>query len=189
MKYVTSDLHLGHKRIITETFSGRPWDTIEEHDKAIVDNIMKPLKRGDELFVLGDLSWSKDGYWRFFNSIPKKVTVHWVLGNHDLKPYKQWKHLVTSVCELKHIRIQKNTVALCHYPMITWNKSHYDSWMLYGHHHINGIGIEELDKLTSGKMLNVNIEMHDYKPWSEEEIVEYMSHRPHNWDYIDRKKP
>jgi len=88
---------------------------------------------------------------------------------------------------LKDVYIgDKLPVVLCHYPMLTWNKSHYNSFMLYGHHHTNSNGTAELAYKAEGKMLNVNVEFHNYMPWSEEEVIEYMSHRPDNWDLIRR---
>lgn len=151
---------------------------------TIIKNMFSPLKKGDMFFFLGDLSWSKDGYWQIFNNLPDGVEFHWILGNHDLKEWKQWRSHVTSTSELRHINVQKNTVALCHYPMLTWNKSHYNSFQLYGHHHEAGYGSDRLQDMISGKQLNVNCEFHDYKPWHEDEIIEYMNKRGDNWDRI-----
>lgn len=183
MKWFSSDWHLSHKNIIE--YSNRPFKSIEEMDNTIIENMFTPLKKGDELFFLGDMSWSKDTYRRVFDVIPKNISFHWIIGNHELNKWKRWRTNVTSTSELRHIKIQGNTVALCHYPMFTWNKSHYNSWMLYGHHHAGkDTSTDKVQQYLRGKMLNVNCEFHDYKPWSETEIIEYMSAQPDNWDYI-----
>ncbi len=152
-------------------------------DETIITNIISPLKPKDEFFFLGDLSWSHETTFKFFERFPKDVKFHWILGNHE-KGWEQFKKNCSSISSISETKIGDNSVILCHYPMITWNKSHYNSWQLFGHHHMKSNGWQELENKVVGKALNVNIEFHNYKPWSEEEIIEYMSHRQDNWDLI-----
>lgn len=184
MIYITSDFHLDHTNVLK--FSKRPFSSIEEMNRTIIKNILDVIKPGDIFYFLGDLAWSKKAYEDFFARWPRNVEFHWVLGNHDKKAWKQYKHHTTSVTDIKEIYIEKNPITLCHYPMLTWNKSHYNAFMLFGHHHENSHGTDQLDKLACGKMLNVNVEFHDYKPWSEKEILEYMNKRADNWDLIKK---
>jgi len=183
MKHFTSDFHLSHTGVIK--FSDRPFKDIIEMDDLIIKNVISPLKEGDDLYFLGDLSWTQDASFKFFNQIPYNVHFHWILGNHE-KGWERFKKYCTTIDKMQETVINGNTVIMCHYPMITWNKSHYNSWQLFGHHHAKSNGCEKIDKLASGKQLNVNIEFHDYRPWTEQEVEEYMSHRPDNWDLIRR---
>lgn len=57
-----------------------------------------------------------------------------------------------------------------------WNKSHYDSWHLFGHSH------GRLPAL--GKSLDVGVDGHDFAPWSWGEIKTYMAGRPHNENFL-----
>ena len=50
MKRYTSDLHLNHKNILK--YDKRPFNSIEEHDKGIIDNINSLVKETDELYIL-----------------------------------------------------------------------------------------------------------------------------------------
>ena len=187
MKYISSDFHLDHTLMIK--LGIRPFSSLEEMNNIIIQNLLNVLKPGDQFYFLGDLSWSKKGYYDFFNQWPKNVEFHWILGNHDKKQYKQYKHFASSISDIKEIYIgNKQPVTLCHYPMLTWNKSHYNAFMLYGHHHVGSNGTDKLNNLIQGKMLNVNCEMYDYKPWSENEILEYMEKKPDNWDLIKKDK-
>jgi calcineurin-like phosphoesterase family protein len=186
MKYWSSDWHLGHGNVIR--FLDRPFESVQEMNDTILKNMFSPLKKGDEFFFLGDLSWSKSAYQRVFDELPSGVSFHWLLGNHDLKEYKKWEFYCTSISELKHIKVKGITIALCHYPMVTWNKSHFNSYMLFGHHHAKGHGIQNLQQHTEGKMLNVNCEFNDYKPYSENDIIRIMENKPNNWDLIEKDR-
>jgi len=183
MKYFLSDLHLYHTNVLK--FGDRPFSSIEEMNTAIMYNINSVLKKGDDFYLLGDLAFRKEGYDLFFSEFPKYANLHWVLGNHD-KQYKKYEKYCTSVSLLKEIKIGGVHTTLCHYPMISWNKSHHNSWMLFGHHHSNAHGWEGIHERTKGKMLNVNCEFHDFTPWSEDEIVAYMETKEDNWDYIKK---
>lgn len=185
MKYFSSDWHLGHAKTIE--FSNRPFKDVEEMDKVICANMIGPLKDGDEFYFLGDMARDVASASKFFNQLPKHVKFFWILGNHE-RPAGQFKHRCVQQVPMKEIKIQsKYPVTLCHYPMITWNKSHYGAWQLFGHHHISSHGTNQLHKFVVGKQLNVNCEMHDYKPWSEDEIIEKMKTLPDNWDLIRDK--
>ena len=51
--YVTSDLHLGHDRdfVVAE----RGFETIESHDRTIVDSWNAVVDKTDEVYLLGDV--------------------------------------------------------------------------------------------------------------------------------------
>ena len=49
-------------------------------------------------------------------------------GSHD-----HW--LPDSAHEMWSKRIDGQLVVVCHYPMLRWEASHYNSWQLYGHVH------------------------------------------------------
>ena len=53
--YVTSDLHFGHKNIIK--YENRPFNNIEEMDKAIIDLWNETINDEDLIYILGDFSW------------------------------------------------------------------------------------------------------------------------------------
>lgn len=181
MKYFSSDWHLSHDKVIG--FSNRPFSSIRKMDETILRNMLSPLKKGDIFYFLGDLSLDRDITKRVLDSIPKGVTFVWILGNHD--------KVVTvnnniEITRMKEIKIGKKCVTLCHYPMKLWNKSQHNSWQLFGHIH-KGETFRQFP--INGKMLNVNCEYHNYKPWTEMEITQYMENMPDNFDYLNRQKP
>lgn len=89
MIYFTSDTHYHHKNICKGVSnwenkeSCRNFNTIEEMNKTIVDNINAVVKEDDVLYHLGD--WSFGGIekiWEFRKQLNCK-NIHLIYGNHD----------------------------------------------------------------------------------------------------------
>lgn len=145
--------------------------------------MIAPLKKGDDFYFLGDLYWDRNSYYKFYNQfILKCVAFHWITGNHDFHIFKNHENEIEDITPMKEVKFCGQSAVLCHYPMMTWNKSHYNSFMLFGHHHVNG----HAEPTIQGKMFNVNCEFNNFKPYSENDIVEIMSHKPDNFDYIKK---
>lgn len=56
--FFTSDLHFGHKNVIH--FDKRPFFTLDEMDKILIENWNNKVKPGDLVYVLGDMFWRSD---------------------------------------------------------------------------------------------------------------------------------
>lgn len=54
MIWVTADLHFGHANIMK--YCNRPFDSTENMDKTILDNINHCVSEDDELYILGDFA-------------------------------------------------------------------------------------------------------------------------------------
>ena len=82
--FLTSDLHFGHRNIL-HIGKGRPFKTIEEHDKALIDNWNSIVKSGDLVYVLGDFS-IEHTIDKIREPLSKLVGQKiLILGNHDRK--------------------------------------------------------------------------------------------------------
>ena len=79
--WFTSDLHLGHARIVE--LSHRPFATIEEHDETIADNWRRVVRPDDIVWLLGDAS--SEGTWQHALDIIRELPGRKMLitGNHD----------------------------------------------------------------------------------------------------------
>lgn len=191
MKYFSSDWHLGHENVIR--FSDRPFKNASEMDDAIISQMLAPLKPSDDFYFLGDMGTNENAIHRFFQGLPKKVKVYWILGNHDkqstIERFRNRCHFIGHMYETKLFigaGIPRQSITMAHYPMITWNKSHYGAWQLFGHHHAASHGHEEIPVRAGGKQLNVNCEFHNYLPVTENNLIEIMKKLPENWDLIKR---
>lgn len=192
--YFTSDLHLSHQSLM-RGFRGTKFKSTEEHNKVITNNLLS-IPRGSNLAILGDLFWkfsSKQAEEFFTNFKKAGISIYIIYGNHDKLSWFKYS-IIRSQGYKKEMSVEGQSISLNHYNEVVWNKSHYDSWLLYGHEHFEDATWMTAKKLPKdnmlyyGKKLNVNIELHDFKPWSFAEVKEYMDKRPHNWDFINKKK-
>jgi calcineurin-like phosphoesterase family protein len=183
--YFSSDFHLSHKKLMEV----REIDSLESMDNLILERFGDTVKDKSNFYFAGDLSWSPKATRRFFDLVHKKgINFYWALGNHE-RSRKDYKDFIPDCHCIQHIldiKIEGQPITICHYPMISWNKSHYGAWQLFGHHHEHKPGgtPSRLAALTLGKQLNINLEFHDYKPWNFQEIVEYMKTKDNNWDLV-----
>lgn len=77
--YVISDTHFGHSNILRYRTC---FNSIEEHDKIITENILKTCGKRDSLYILGDVCIYKDGF-KYLEEIANSVEfLHICLGNH-----------------------------------------------------------------------------------------------------------
>ena len=104
------------------------------------------------------------------------VFIH---GNHD-KVMKKRKDVFLH--DILDIYVDEQPITLCHYPMVSWNKSHFGAWMLHGHHHRDTSALPEF----SGKKMNMFFGNYGYRPVHFSQVKEFMDKRPDNWDFIKR---
>lgn len=167
--WFTSDWHIGHKNILK--YDDRPWDTVEEMNEGILEKFNSLVTPKDFVFFLGDFAFNVEQGIDILN----RVNGHWIYirGNHD----KNIDRIIEEsenemiIHEILETKVNKKEMTMCHYPMVSWNKSHYGAWQLFGHHHKKSY--EEIP----GRRLNVALPLHDYMPWSFDEVREYMKSR------------
>ena len=187
MLYFTSDLHFGHKNIL-KFGRGNTYNTIEEHDQGIIDNWNKVVKKGDEVYVLGDASLSTN-----VNFLKEKLeklngNKHLIKGNHDrLKIHAELCNL--NIWASIHEYLEKNVVLndkeyrliLSHYPILEFNGAFKPNVIhLYGHiHDMNDY--DDIYKKLGFKALHVGLDCSNkykntdkYTPISLENLIEYL---------------
>lgn len=184
MDWFTSDWHLDHTGIIS--ISKRPFSTAEEMNEVILHNMLSAMKKGDNLFFLGDLAIKDETLAKTLETFKKrKINFFWILGNHDVKRLKKaYYPLCHTIDKELIIKREHTTLHLSHFPLATWEKSFYNGFQLYGHLHKFSPEREALDTIITGKRLNVNVEFNDYKPFSLKDVFEIMENKPDNWDAI-----
>lgn len=137
--FFTSDTHFGHSKIID--YCKRPFSSIEEHDKALIQNWNNTVEQDDTVFHLGDFAY---GNSQFIANIIKQLNGNIILikGNHDLKNINPALYNIFSdVVYQARILIGKQTVYLNHFPFLCFDhgdinlyKDNY-SIQLFGHVH------------------------------------------------------
>lgn len=139
--YFTSDLHLGHENIVS--VCKRPFDSVDEMDKIIMEIWNNTVADDDTIFILGDFCWrmsSKAIYWYLTHLRGNKILI---LGNHDRGKFPETLKVYDGFINIKIVDpdgmdgVEKGyqRLTLCHYPMLSWYQSHRGAWQLFGHWH------------------------------------------------------
>lgn len=174
--WLTADLHLGHKRIIE--FCKRPFSSVEEMDEMLVKNWNDRVKHDDSVYILGDVSFHRP---QKTLSLLKRLNgmLHLVTGNHDWKglmrsdecrgEFEWTKDVHRLVVQDKDAQRGSQEITLCHFPWLTWNKSHHGTWMLHGHSH------GSLPDDSRALRIDVGVDCHNYAPVSYTEIKRLMA--------------
>lgn len=122
--WFTSDLHLGHESVALAHRGAR---SVEQHDQAIVSNLLRCLQSGDDLYILGDLSLGRkrdiDHAVALLAPVSKRVGykhMHLVRGNHG--PKAKWATLrltevFSTITDTMVLQVaDMPTLTLSHYP-------------------------------------------------------------------------
>lgn len=178
MIYFTSDHHFGHFNVIK--YCDRPFSYVEEMDRTMEENWNNTVKPEDTVYVLGDFS-----FYNIIktNEILDRLAGHKILlpGNHD-KKYVQW-NFNEILSGNSTLQIDNDVVLLSHYPYppskeelavnpydVRYLDRRYEDkgqWLLHGHVH-------EKWKARK-KMINVGVDVWEFKPASIEEIKEIIN--------------
>lgn len=112
--WIIADTHFGHSNIVRGTskwddLSGcRDFDTLEEHNNAIVDGINNHIAKDDILYHLGDWSFGgKGNVWNFRKRVVCE-NICLCLGNHDkhIEKNKELPNVLEKVIQSEQGKIQ-----------------------------------------------------------------------------------
>ena len=133
--WFTADQHFHHANIIK--YTNRPFDSVEEMNEVMIERWNKRVKDGDTIYQLGDFalcsSEKADEIIARLNG-----TIIFVPGGHDkwIKAYHREKFSIEPLIFIKyHMGTDKVYITLCHYPMLSWEQSHYGMPHFHGHSH------------------------------------------------------
>ncbi|MDE6946253.1 MAG: hypothetical protein K2P14_03600 [Anaeroplasmataceae bacterium] len=171
MKYYIADLHFGHKNILK--FENRPFETVEEMTEGYVQIWNNKIKKGDEVYILGDFSFYKG---EETNKILKRLNGQKFLikGNHD-HMYLADDNFDTSlfvwIKDTHMLKDGDHRILLFHFPIQVWNKQHHGSLHFYGHVHSN-TGTMHPMKYEIPNSYNVGIDILK-EPMTKTEILKF----------------
>lgn len=170
MTYFTADLHLGHANILKHC--DRPYSSVEEMDEALIANWNSRVTDRDDVWIIGDFAFraavSAEVYLKNL-----KGHKHLVKGNHDHTWMKNLdvRRYFESVNEIAELRLDGKHIVMCHYPMMSWNKSHYGSYLIYGHiHDDTSLWFWPMIR-DNDHMLNAGVDVNGFCPVTFDELV------------------
>ena len=172
-----SDYHFDHNKMAKMRYRGYEDGDVEQMNQDIIDSHNKLVKKSDIVYCLGDFCWknNEERMKNFKNQLNGQI--HFILGNHD-EP-NVVKRVFENVYQYYDKSFNGVHLFMCHYPMLSWNRSHYNSINVHGHHHSNIV----FEKFP-GKRMNVAWEVCGYRPVSLTELLEFAKDQPDNWDII-----
>lgn len=198
--FFTSDTHYNHKNICEgvsewKNTNGevpkdktRDFNTLEEMNSTLVNNINNEVGENDILFHDGD--WSFGGFESIkeFRDRINCKNVYLVLGNHDEKIRDNQEgcqgyfvKVFPSYCELevifpqndKKVKAEKQQFILSHYPIASWNYMNKGTIHLHGHCHL-----PYHLKFMPGKGMDVGVDGNNLTPYNVKEIISIMKDKP-----------
>jgi len=162
--FFTSDTHFGHANIIK--YSNRPFASVDDMDEALIKNWNDTVRTNDEVYHLGDFTFSKNFRQYLYRLNGEKHLIH---GNHDSFEVRNDSAWASSQPYLE-VNLDKQKLILCHYAFRVWNRSHHGAINLYGHSHGGLPG--------TNQQLDVGVDCWDYKPVTLDQIQERLKLLP-----------
>lgn len=174
--FFTSDTHFGHTNIIK--YCNRPFGSIEEHDRTIIERWNEKIGPNDIVFHLGDFAFASEKYIKeILEQLNGKKYL--IFGNHD------WIRMTKNICERYFedvsqqmtIRIDNKFIYLNHFPFLCFSgawKGLDASWQIFGHVHsgpnsTTGLDHDRLKNLFPTQF-DCGVDHNNFYPYSYREI-------------------
>lgn len=173
MIFFTSDTHFNHNNIIN--YCNRPFKNVKDMNSTIIKNWNNVIKDKDLVYHLGDFGFGD------IISIRKQLNGNIILikGGHDKLLNEEEKKLFDKIFSLYNFSYKKHIIILCHYCMKVWEKSHYNSFHLFGHSH-GGLKAE-------GKSYDVGVDTNNFTPICIDNLMDIMNKKPNNFNLVGIK--
>lgn len=169
--YVTSDTHFNHTNICGPSISKWPsgyrhFESLEEMNDTIIDNINAVVGYDDTLYHLGDFAF---GDKTQIPTLRRRINCKNIIllqGNHDGRLWKDYRDEFSRTEKYVELRVGSTKVCMFHYPIGAWNENGRGAINLHGHSHGNYQAV--------GRQLDVGVDCNDFKPLLLDDVVELM---------------
>ena len=173
MNFYTADLHIGHENSLR--FDERPFASVEEMSRSIIENWNSVVGAEDDVYVLGDFAWKNDQGDEVLRKLNGNKFL--ILGNHD-RPTDYMRKGFVWIKDYAEIVDNGTRVVLCHYPIAHWKNADRGAVHLYGHIHTSRDSrpFNEYRQLMRDRGIpyecyNVGCMLHGYFPKTLEQII------------------
>ncbi len=167
MIYYTSDLHLGHKAVIT--MCNRPFSCVEEMNETLIKNWNEVVHANDDIYILGDLIYrAEEPPEEFLERL--KGRKHLVFGNHDkswikkvdlAKYFVEWGDLLVA-------NTGSGKATLCHYPQLDGA----GKYLIHGHLHNRENEWYWSFYKNYDRALNAGVDVNGFRPVTITQLIE-----------------
>jgi calcineurin-like phosphoesterase family protein len=170
MDWFTADGHHFHRNILK--LCNRPFADLDEMHAALIKNWNARVKKADTVYHLGDFCFG--GHKKAFEIIEQlNGRIYFIPGGHD-----KWMHsskwetakffIMPPLYSLEYkdrgVDGYPLVVSLCHYPLLSWDRSCHGSISLHGHCH-------GALKNEPPRSMDVGVDCHNYAPISLDDVI------------------
>lgn len=178
--FFTADTHFCRELAIHNGL--RNFSSVEEMNKTMIDNWNEVVSDEDHVFHLGNFSYgSKQQTEEILSQL--KGQKHLIMGDADWKMEGLEDYWV-SMDHYLELEANERKIVLCHYPMLVWNGSHKDSWMLHGKCH-GGINVLNMDTMRH----DVGVDNCEFKLLEFADLHDIFSNRSLESVPLENKRP
>lgn len=172
--FFTSDTHFGHQNILQ--YSQRPFKSVEEMDRVLIDNWNNAVAKDDTVYHLGDFAFGEP---KRIKEVVNQLNGNIVLikGNHDRHPEKL-TDVFGGIYEQLMLKVGGQRVLLNHYPYLCYAGTYNScraTWQLFGHLHLkpNGTGAD-FERIVNSFpfQYDVGVDLNGYAPVSWQKVRE-----------------
>ena len=164
--FFTGCEHYYHKNAIK--YDNRPFSNVDEMNNELIKRHNSIVTENDRVIHVGDFTLA--GVAPAQEIIKQLQGRHiFLIGNHD-----SW--LKNKGRDIWQGKINGQVIVACHYPLRTWNVSHYGSWQVFSHPH------GKLEPI--GKQWDVSVANNNYFPVSFDQLKQIMSSAGDNFNLV-----
>jgi len=162
MRYIISDTHFGHGKIIE--YASRPFDNVNEMNSELLQRWNTVVDDSDTVFHLGDVRHHPDPHDASFWLDQLNGDIVLIRGNHD-NVQDDFPYPVLESAVLSH---GKYEFYLEHQPV------GFSGWQLHGHSHCSDlVNYPFINRGT--QRVNVSAELLDYYPLALDRLVRLLN--------------
>ncbi len=172
MRFYTSDLHIFHTNILG--YCDRPFKDVDQMWKTIRKNWNNTVKQEDEVYVVGDLTLKTESHLKLLTKMIHELNglKHMIVApTHDLFLPRQYEEMGFATVHYPGIRLD-NDWFVAHDPAVA-TALPKDSVLICGH--VHNLMTSQLSR-TGVLMINVGVDVRNFTPISEKQILEIISH-------------
>jgi calcineurin-like phosphoesterase family protein len=171
--YFTSDTHFDDPYAIQ--YFNRPFKTVNEMNRAMVENWNRVVTENDTVYHLGDFTLENiDHFTKWTSRLHGIIKI--LPGSHDQPWLRDFAasdrvQVIPPLVSLEFPEMMSENfpqvIVLCHYSMQVWDRSNQGSWHLFGHSHGKLKGI--------GRSFDVGMDCTGFTPVSLQEVASKMA--------------
>ena len=162
--FLISDTFFGRTQIID--IAGRPFDTVEEMDEALISNWNNVVSDIDTVYHLGNFAWTPV----IADDILKRINgnIKFILGDYDdalleIADYYEGIEIIDKGI----VKDYNHKIILSHYPLLDWPGKEKGIYSFHGH----SLKSNRTD-LTVSNRVNVAADLNNFIPQNLEVMME-----------------